>query len=318
VGRAGVVVVSIGTPVDEHLNPKVQDLFTVLEEVRPQIQDGQLIILRSTLYPGSTELVRNRLRDFGKRIDLTICPERVAQGHALKEIHELPQIIGAFSDSEFDRAATLFRLISREIIRAEPLEAEIAKLFTNSWRYVQFAIANQFYMMAESYGLDFYKIYHMLTHNYPRAASYPQPGLAAGPCLFKDTMQLSAFHSNSFFLGHAAMLINEGLPDFLVRRLKDRVPLRRRVVGILGMAFKAESDDCRDSLSYKLAKKLRAEGAVVLCTDPYVQDPSLCPIEEVLKRAETLVLACPHREYAKLDLQGRDIVDPWGIHRVEA
>jgi UDP-N-acetyl-D-mannosaminuronic acid dehydrogenase len=209
-------------------------------------------------------------------------------------------------------------LISREIIRAEPLEAEIAKLFTNSWRYVQFAIANQFYMMAESYGLDFYKIYHMLTHNYPRAASYPQPGLAAGPCLFKDTMQLSAFHSNSFFLGHAAMLINEGLPDFLVRRLKDRVPLRRRVVGILGMAFKAESDDCRDSLSYKLAKKLRAEGAVVLCTDPYVQDPSLCPIEEVLKRAETLVLACPHREYAKLDLQGRDIVDPWGIHRVEA
>ena len=315
VQRADVIVVCIGTPVDEHLNPKVQVLLSLLEQLQPEMRKGQLLVLCSTVYPGTTELVRDRLREFDQEIDLAFCPERIAQGRALKEIRELPQIVSAFSDGEFERAAELFRLVSSEILRLDPLEAELAKLLTNAWRYVQFAIANQFYMMAEGYGLDFYKIYDALTYHYPRASSYARPGLAAGPCLFKDTMQLSAFHSNLFFLGHAAMLANEGLPDFLVRRLKARMNLRHRVVGILGMAFKAESDDRRDSLSYKLAKILRAEGATVLCTDPYVRDPTLCPLEEVLAKAEILVLACPHAEYAKLRLQGRDLVDPWGIFR---
>lgn len=315
VGRADAVIVAVGTPVDEHLNPRVQDLLATLDGLRPQMRDGQLLILRSTIAPGMTKLVRERLDEFDVRIDLAFCPERVAQGYALREIHGLPQIVAAFSDREFERAATLFGMIAPEIVRTEPLEAELVKLFANAWRYVQFAIANQFYMIAEGYGQDFYKIYHALTYKYPRAAQYARPGFAAGPCLFKDTMQLSAFHSNAFFLGHAAMLVNEGLPDFLVRQLKARVPLRRRVVGILGMAFKAGSDDARDSLSYKLAKILRAEGAVVLCTDPHVEDRSLVPLDQVLSKAETLVLACPHAEYRNLNLIGRDVVDPWGVYR---
>ncbi len=315
IARADVIVVSIGTPVDEHLNPRVQDLLLLLNELRPRLRDGQLLVLRSTIYPGTTELVRDRLREFEAKVDLAFCPERVAEGHAVREIAELPQMVAAFSEQEFRRAADLFRLIAPDIVRVEPLEAELAKLFSNAWRYLQFAIANQFYVIAESYGLDFYKIYHALTHHYPRATGYARPGLAAGPCLFKDTMQLSAFHSNSFFLGHAAMLINEGMPDFLVRRLRARVRLRGRIVGILGMAFKPESDDPRDSLSYKLAKILRSEGAVVLCTDPYVSDPALRSLEEVLGKSETLILACPHLEYWSLDLHGRDVVDPWGIYR---
>jgi UDP-N-acetyl-D-mannosaminuronic acid dehydrogenase len=312
VARADVIIVSIGTPVDEHLNPRVQDLQDLLDQLRPYMRDGHLLILRSTIFPGTTQLVHDRLREFHVQVDLAFCPERVAQGYALKEIAELPQIVAAFTDEEFGRAAYLFQLIAPEVIRLEPLEAELAKLFTNAWRYIQFAIANQFYMMAEGYGLDFYKIYQALTYHYPRAQSCVKPGLAAGPCLFKDTMQLSAFHSNSFFLGHAAMLVNEGLPDFLVRRLKGRVQLRHRAIGILGMAFKAESDDRRNSLSYKLAKILRSEGAIVLCTDPYVQDRSLYLLDEVLARAETIIIACPHQEYGKLDLRGRDVVDPWG------
>lgn len=315
VENCDVVIVSIGTPVDEYLNPKVHVLLSLLENLRPVMHDGQLFILCSTVAPGTTQLVRDRLRDFGKTIDLAFCPERVAQGRTLHELRELPQIVSAFTDAEFDRAAAVFRSIAPEIIRLEPMEAELAKLFTNAWRYVQFAIANQFYMMAEGNGLDFYKIYDALTHHYPRAASYARPGFAAGPCLFKDTMQLSAFHSNLFFLGHAAMLANEGLPDFLVRRLKARVSLRQRVVGILGMAFKAGSDDSRDSLSYKLAKILRAEGATVLCTDPYIKDPTLKSLDEVLKQSETLILACPHKEYGTLPLAGRDLVDPWGVFR---
>lgn len=314
--RAEVVVVSLGTPVDEHLNPKIYDLLEVLEElIRDSMRDGQLLILRSTVYPGTSQLVQDRLEESGKEIDLAFCPERIAQGYSLKEIQELPQITSSFSERGFERAAFLFGKIAPEIVRAEPPEAELAKLFGNAWRYIEFATANQFYMIAESYGLDFYRIFHALTHNYGRADGYPTPGFAAGPCLFKDTMQLSAFHSNSFFLGHAAMLVNEGLPDFLVRRLKSRVSLRRRAVGVLGMAFKGDSDDGRESLSFKLRKLLTTEGAEVLCTDPYIDDSSFFPLEYVLAKAETLILASPHTAYRDLDLEGRDVVDPWGIYR---
>ena len=312
--RSDVVVVSLGTPVDEHLNPEVHDLLAILEElIRGPMRDGQLLVLRSTVYPGTSQLVQDRLDDSGKRIDLVFCPERIAQGSSLKEIWELPQIIASFNDRAFERAASLFGAVAPEVVRAEPLEAELAKLFTNAWRYIEFATANQFYMIAESYGLDFYRIYDVLTHNYKRAAGYPTPGFAAGPCLFKDTMQLAAFHSNAFFLGHAAMLVNEGLPDFLVRQLKARVTLRRWRVGVLGMAFKGDSDDPRESLSYKLRKLLTAEGAEVLCTDPYIDDPSFLSLDEVLASAQTIIVAAPHARYRTLDLEGRDIVDPWGV-----
>lgn len=312
VSRATAVIIATGTPVDEHLNPDIGQLTAVCDQVQPHLRDGQLVILRSTIYPGTTTLVRDRLGEQTANVGLAFCPERVAQGKAFHEIRTLPQIVAAFTDAEFERAAALFRRIAPAIVRLDPLEGELAKLFANTWRYVEFAIANQLYMIAETYGVDFHRVYGALTQDYPRAASFARPGFTAGPCLFKDTMQLSAFHSNAFFLGHAAMLVNEGMPDFLVRRLKARTTIRRRVIGILGMAFKPESDDARDSLSYKLAKILRAEGAVVLCTDPYVPDPDLTPLEVVLDKAETLILACPHRPYARLDLRGRDVIDPWG------
>src|SRR4029077_15963537 len=140
-------------------------------------------------------------------------------------------------------AAELFGRIARSIIRLSPLEAELTKIFTNVWRYIQLATAHQVFMIAADYGLDFYKIYEAMTRDYPRMAGLPKSGFAAGPCLFKDTMQLGAATNNNFALGHAAMLINEGLPNFLVRHAKARYALREMCVGVLGMAFKAESDD---------------------------------------------------------------------------
>ena len=172
----------------------------------------------------------------------------------------------------------MFLTIAPTLIELTPLEAELAKLFTNSWRYLNFAISNQFYMLAESYGLDFYRIHDAVTRDYPRMRSFARAGFAAGPCLLKDTLQLSAFSQNNFFLGHAAMLINEGLPTFVVSSCgRSILPTRR--VAILGMAFKAESDDKRDSLSYKLKKLLEVEAQEVLCTDPYVPD-ALVPLEK--------------------------------------
>jgi UDP-N-acetyl-D-mannosaminuronic acid dehydrogenase len=264
------LIIIIGTPVDEHLNPSFGLFDRVLDDLVPHMRDGQTVVLRSTVYPGTTERVRQRLAQRGLSVEVTFCPERVAQGKALAEIRSLPQLIGAFGPKGFAAVRSLFAPLGVELIELTPLEAELAKLFTNAYRYVNFAVANQFYMLATQYGLDYYRILHALRHNYPRGAHLPGPGFTAGPCLFKDTMQVSAFNDNSFFLGHAAMLINEGLPQFVVRQMKQRWPdLESRTVGLLGMAFKGESDDARESLSYKLRKILLLAAKRVLASDPF-------------------------------------------------
>jgi len=191
----------------------------------------------------------------------------------------------------------------------------LAKLFTNTWRYFRFAVANQFYMVAESKGLDFYRIRDAMTRNYPRAADFPGAGFAAGPCLFKDAMQLEAFHRQNFALGHSAMLINETLPEFLVDQAKRQYRLAGARVGILGMAFKADNDDHRESLAYKLRRLLTYENATVLCTDPFIQNPAFLPLEEVLTSAEVLFIGCPHSAYRSIDWTGRSVVDCWGMTR---
>jgi UDP-N-acetyl-D-mannosaminuronic acid dehydrogenase len=312
-GRAEIVVVVIGTPVDEHLNPDPHAIPDALAEVSAHLHDGQLIILRSTVYPGVTRLVERTLAARGLAVDVAFCPERIAEGHAMTELHSLPQIVAARSERVTKRAADVFRLLDTTIIELEPEEAELAKLFTNNWRYLKFAVANQFYMIANSHGLDFERIRVALTTDYPRARDLPRAGFAAGPCLFKDTMQLAAFNDNNYYLGHAAMLVNEGLPLYLVQQLATRHDLSEMTVGILGMAFKAESDDTRSSLSYKLKRILEFRARRVLCTDPYVTtDPSLVPLEEVLRSADLIVVGAPHADYRELEID-QPVADVWGL-----
>jgi UDP-N-acetyl-D-mannosaminuronic acid dehydrogenase len=245
--------------------------------------------------------------------EVVFCPERIAEGYALEELGSLSQLIGASSDEGYQRAAAVFSSLRVEMIRTTPDEAELAKLLTNAWRYMKFAIANQFFQISHSAGIDYNNVLHAVRHRYPRAADLPAPGFAAGPCLLKDTMQLAAFSPDHFPMGHSAMLVNEGLPGYLLDALDRRSPLAGRTVGILGMAFKGESDDNRTSLSYKLSKLAEFKGATVLCTDPYVPDPSLLPLEEVLKAAEVLIIGAPHLVYRDLSYEGHDLVDIWGL-----
>ena len=211
---------------------------------------------------------------------MAFCPEHVAQGHSLEEFRELPQIISAFDAPTIERVRRLFEPFTPAFVEMDPMEAELCKLMTNAWRYLQFAAVNQFYIIATERGLDFSRILHGCRYKYPRMAGMPGPGFAAGPCLVKDTMQLAAFSQNQFVLGHAAMLINEGLPSHLVNLARRQIDLSKATAAIVGMAFKAESDDRRDSLSYKLRKLLALECKQVLCTDPYVRDPQLVPLED--------------------------------------
>ena len=178
---------------------------------------------------------------------------------------------------------------------------------------MKFAVANQFLMIADQAGVDYTNVLHAIREDYPRAADLPGPGFAAGPCLFKDTMQLAAFTSDHFPLGQAAMQVNEGLPAYIVSALERRYGgLQGKTVGILGMAFKSESDDTRASLSYKLRKLLSWAGARVLATDPYVVDDRLVTLECTLAESDVLVLGAPHKAYRGLQIGGKDVVDVWG------
>jgi UDP-N-acetyl-D-mannosaminuronic acid dehydrogenase len=313
IGKADAAVVVIGTPVDEHLNPDIEAVSESLSKLAGALRTHQLLVLRSTVYPGVTAKIEAFLRSRDLDVDVAFCPERIAEGRALRELYELPQIISGRSPRAVERAEDLFRRLTPEIIRLTPEEAEVAKLFTNAWRYIKFAAANQFYMIANDFGLDFEKIREALAQDYPRAWDMPPAGFAAGPCLFKDTAQLAAFHNNNFHLGQSSMAVNEGLPLYVVSRLERRFELSTMTVGILGMAYKGGSDDSRSSLSYKLKRILRFKAKAVLCTDPHVKtDPDLVPIEEVLSRADVLVVGTPHPEYSRLDVEV-PVADIWGV-----
>lgn len=298
---AAGVIVTIGTPVDEYLDPSVGAFDKAIRHLVSLTRPGQLLILRSTVFPGVTDRLARQLEQMGRTdVDLAYCPERIAQGKSLVELEQLPQLIGGTTPQAAERAAELFRLISPKVIFLKPIEAEMAKLFCNAWRYINFAISNQFYVMANQFGADFHRIYNALREDYPRMQAFARPGFAAGPCLVKDTMQLGAFNHGSFVLGQAAMMINEGLPYLIVQDIKRSYPVSDMTVGILGMAFKPNNDDPRDSLSYKLRKVLLLECRRVLCTDPFVQDPELTPLAEVLDQADLLIVGTPHDCYKGL------------------
>jgi UDP-N-acetyl-D-mannosaminuronic acid dehydrogenase len=308
------VVVVIGTPVDEHLNPNQTAIPKALGGCAPFLRDGQLLVLRSTVFPGVTALVEKMVAGLGVSIEVAFCPERIAEGKAMTELFSLPQIVSARSPRGLERARALFSNLTQTVVELSPEEAELAKLFTNVWRYIKFAAANQFYMMANDRGLDFERIRKGLSTDYPRAADMPGAGFAAGPCLFKDTMQLAALANNNFALGHTAMTVNEGLPLYVVSRLEQRYDLGSLTVGILGMAFKGESDDIRSSLSYKLKRVLEFKADKVLCADPYVTtDPRLVAQEQVLAESDLLVIATPHPQYKGLDTGGKPVADIWNV-----
>jgi UDP-N-acetyl-D-mannosaminuronic acid dehydrogenase len=314
ISKAGPVIVTIGTPVDEFLNPERHVVLNCLDSLLPYLSDGQLLVLRSTLYPGTTDVIATHLKRKKRDLKVAFCPERIVQGYGIEELSRMPQIISGTTPEAVQEATDLFRIIAPEIVELAPIEAEFAKLFGNAYRYIEFAATNQFYLIAQAAGVDYQRILSAMKHNYPRAKNIPKPGYAAGPCLMKDTMQLSAFARNEFSLGNAAMLINEGLPLHVIGDLRRRYDLGKMTVGLLGMAFKSEIDDVRASLSYKFKKVLNGLAHEVLTTDPFVTiDPDLLPLDEVVARSDVLILCTPHLSYKSADLKGKPVVDVWGL-----
>ncbi|MBI2596936.1 nucleotide sugar dehydrogenase [Candidatus Daviesbacteria bacterium] len=313
ISKSKYVIVTIGTPVDEHLTPRTRAFLEFFESIREYLTSSQIIIVRSTVYPNTCEQLLRMLSN-GKSWHIAYCPERITQGYAIKELRELPQVIAGLSDHAINSAAALFSLIAPKIIKTSMGEAELVKLFSNAWRYIQFSMANQFYMISHKFGVDYERVRWAMKEGYERAANLPSAGFAAGPCLLKDTMQLAAFDVNNFLLGHAAMMVNEGLPNFIVENLKKRYDLSEKKVGILGMAFKADIDDTRDSLSYKLGKILRFNGAQVYYSDEFAKNPTFISKEKLIENSDVIIVAIPHSNYKGIVIpESKEVVDLWGI-----
>jgi len=309
-----IIIITIGTPVDEFLNPVHTAMERCLEPLLSHLDKDQLLVLRSTVFPGTTEWLDKYLKSNGKDLKVSFCPERIVQGYAIEELQSLPHIISGTTQEAENDAAELFGKISDKIVLLTPIEAEFAKLFSNASRYIEFAMTNQFFMMTNSAGVDYHNVLKGMKEGYDRAKNIPGPGFAAGPCLFKDTMQLAAFSKNQFSLGHDSMLVNEGLVLYLIEELSKHFVLEKTTVGLLGMAFKANSDDIRSSLSYKLKKLLSFKAKQILSTDPHViEDPRLVTAEDVIEKSDVLVLCVPHDRYKDLDLKGKPILDVWGF-----
>jgi UDP-N-acetyl-D-mannosaminuronic acid dehydrogenase len=311
VSRSRYVIIAIGTPVDEYLNPNVRVFLEFFGILKKHLTNDQTIIIRSTVYPRTCKQI---MKILGKGVLLAYCPERIAQGYAVKELKELPQLVAGVNLKSQNSAVKLFGLIAPKIIKVSMEEAELAKLFTNAWRYIQFSITNQFYMIANDFDLNFNRIRQVMTDGYGRAYNVPSAGFAAGPCLLKDTMQLAAFNNNNFFLGHAAMMVNEGLPNFIVEDIQKRHDISKKKVGILGMAFKADIDDTRDSLSFKLGKILRFHGAKVYYSDEFAEDPTFISKEKLVKTCDIIVIGAPHSAYKNIKIPKKaELIDIWGI-----
>ncbi len=293
-----VVVIVLGTPIDENLNPNLKPLFRVVEEhLCPRLRPQQLILLRSTVSPGTTAHVRDVIEArtgarCGRDFYLAYTPERVLQTRAIEEIRSLPQLVGAFDEESDRRGREFFQTFCHGgCLSLTPVEAELAKLITNMARYVEFALANEFYLIAESHGANIHRILDAANQNYPRLR-IPTPGPnVGGPCLYKDGFFLTE-RIPFVELIATAFKINEGMPSYLIQRLEKLPQLHR--VGVLGLTFKADCDDTRNSLSFKLLKNLQRQGYDTCAVDPYVEGNADWA---ALRECHAVILMTPHSAF---------------------
>jgi UDP-N-acetyl-D-mannosaminuronic acid dehydrogenase len=318
--RADHIVLTLGTPTHVHIEIDMSQIRGVLDDLLPVLREGHSLVLRSTVAPGTTEWVagyveqRRGLR-VGEQLFVSHVPERIAENHFLEEIRTLPTIVGGVGEGSGARAAELFEVFGTEIVQTTPVQAELAKIWTNILRYTQFALPNLLMMNCEQYGANVFEVIELINRDYPRGGMAP-PGLTSGTCLRKD-FAFSEERSSAPGMLLAVSRVHETVPLFLVEGLKRRLggSLRDRKVAVLGLTFKRDSDDARDSLSFKLIRLLERELAHVARHDPYLPDESE-PLETALEGADGVIVATNHSDYRDIASRlprGALLVDPWNV-----
>ena len=307
-----IIIVTLGTYIDEYLNPVLKHVFSLFKQLT-NILTNQTVIIRSTMYPGMTKKLEKLF--IGSNVSLAFCPERVQSGNMISELQTIPQIISANNEKALLSASEFFRPLGvKQKILNDTTAGELSKMMTNAYRYIDFAIANQFFEMSLNAECDFYQIHDAIVDEYPRLRHLAKPGFSSGSCIRKDSLQLASWYNKTTFsLGYDASLINEGLPLFIFRKMRDKFPnLVNMTIGLLGMAFKSNCDDIRDSLSYRMKKILENEVAKVLCSDPFVIDNSFVSTDELIEYSDIIILMTPHDCYRDLNIT-KLVVDIWNF-----
>jgi len=317
------IVVTLGTPSLSHIEIDISDIRSALDDLLPHLRRGHTIVLRSTIAPGTTEYVAGYLakhRGFviGEDVFVAHAPERIAAGRFFEEIVTLPCIVGGVDEASGERVGALFSIFGTPIVQTSPAQAELAKIWTNILRYANFALPNLLMMDCEQHGANVFEVIDLINRDYPRGG-IAMPGFTAGTCLRKD-FAFSEERSNAPGMLLAVSRVNESVPLFLVEGMKRRLgSLNDRKIAVLGLAFKGNTDDERDSLAHKLVRLLERELADVVVHDPRVATPTP-PFEEAVADADVIVVAANHDEFAGsgplrmiAELAGEDtlIVDPW-------
>ena len=312
VKKSKYIIVCIGTPINNQLNPQLKSFLNFFYDLKKFLNKNHIIIIRSSVYPGICDKVFDIIKS--KCVNLSYCPERIVQGKAIVELPKLSQIISGKNNKAKIESGKIFKKITKKVIYAEIIEAELIKLFSNAYRYINFSISNQFYMICKNQNLDFSKIRNIMRDDYKRNANIPMAGFTAGPCLLKDTMQLSSFYNHKFSLGHTAMSINEGLPKFLIKQLEKKYNLRKKTVGVLGLTFKSDTDDIRDSLAIKLIRLLKLKKIKTLQSDEYYIDKDNVHKDTLIKKSDIIIISTPHKSYKNLKIsKKKELVDIWGL-----
>jgi UDP-N-acetyl-D-mannosaminuronic acid dehydrogenase len=321
--RARQIVITLGTPSFSHIEIDMRDIRSALDDLLGVLEPGHSLILRSTVAPGTTEFVAGYLekhRGFriGEEVFVAHAPERIAAGRFLEEIDTLPCIIGGIGARSGEVVAELFGVFDAPLVFTTPVQAELAKIWANILRYTMFALPNLLMMDCERHGANVFEVIDLVNRDYPRGG-LAQPGLTAGTCLRKD-FAFSEERSNAPGMLLAVSRVNESVPLFLVEGMRRRLgPLANRKVAVLGLAFKADTDDERDSLAHKLIRLLERELADIAVHDPHVASPT-APLEEALEGADAVVVAANHSDFreprtlaaiAALAAEECLVVDPW-------
>jgi UDP-N-acetyl-D-mannosaminuronic acid dehydrogenase len=340
--RARHIVITLGTPSFSHIEIDMRDIRSALDDLLGSLRPGHALTLRSTVAPGTTEFVagylaKHRGFQIGEDVFVAHAPERIAAGRFLEEIDSLPCIVGGVGERSGEVVAELFGAFDAPIVQTTPVQAELAKIWANILRYTHFALPNLLMMDCERYGANVFEVIDLVNRDYPRGG-LAQPGFTAGTCLRKD-FAFSEERSNAPGMLLAVSRVNESVPLFLVEGIRRRLgpasgspgavasgsmasalgSLAGRKVAVLGLAFKADTDDERDSLAHKLIRLLERELADVVAHDPHVPTPTMS-FEEAVENADVVVVAANHREFrdpsalaAIAERAGADclVVDPW-------
>ncbi|MGI0011643.1 MAG: nucleotide sugar dehydrogenase [Nitrosopumilaceae archaeon] len=322
-----IIFVTVGTPNSVDNNLDYAQLYSALNEICNINMKNKMVILRSTMPPKTTVdiiipfLEHKTSLNSGIDFALAVCPERILEGHAVKEIHELPEIIGGVNKISNDIATELFLIINpkKEFSYTSATGAELAKLFTNIYRYISFALSNEFAIWAEIYGLDATELIRIANYNYARS-NIPIPGFVGGPCLTKDGTFLD---SNTTFssISSAAWKLNESIPQHVVNRIKKLAGnLFNKNITVLGLSFKGGSDDLRNSPAMKLVQLLKVSGAEVIVHDPYVKETAT--LSEALRSPEIIVIATNHKDFKNIipeinKSNAKIIYDVWNMYKKE-